>query len=125
MNSNPGREILKNVLKFGVNTEYKTDLITGMNFRQDGFTPLYIAAGKEHLKICELIINQVEDKNPAANCGNTPLHAATKNGNLEIFKLIRKFIEDMNPMNNDGETPLMLGAKNNHFEILKIPCKRK
>ena len=32
MNSNPGREILKNRLRFGVNTEYKTDLITSMNF---------------------------------------------------------------------------------------------
>ena len=32
MNSKPEREISKNVLEFDVNTEYKTDLITGMNF---------------------------------------------------------------------------------------------
>ena len=34
MNSKPEREISKNVLEFDVNTEYKTDLITGMNFRE-------------------------------------------------------------------------------------------
>ena len=34
MNSKPEREISKNVLEFDVNTEYKTDLITGMNFRK-------------------------------------------------------------------------------------------
>ena len=33
MNSKPEREISKNVLEFDVNTEYKTDLITGMNFK--------------------------------------------------------------------------------------------
>ena len=35
MNSKPEREISKNVLEFDVNTEYKTDLITGMNFSAD------------------------------------------------------------------------------------------
>ena len=42
MNSNPEREIFKNVLKFDVNTEYKTDLITGMNFSGSIYLGLYV-----------------------------------------------------------------------------------
>mgnify|MGYP001407960015 CR=1 FL=1 len=52
------------------------------------WTALMRAAAIGNLKICQMIIEKVEVKNPAKNDGNTVLHSAGKKGNLEIFKLI-------------------------------------
>ena len=65
-------------------------------------------------------MENVEEKNPAAKCGNTPLHAAAKNGNLEVFKLIASLVSNINPKNDKNETPLQIAAKNNQFDILGI-----
>ena len=72
-------------------------------------TPLHWAAKFGHLKVCELIIKNIEDptgeeedtdpdvgptpgmalaRNPKDCDGNTPLHFAVENGHNDIFDLI-------------------------------------
>ena len=51
MNSKPEREISKNVLEFDVNTEYKTDLITGMNFNKSGVQIRFRALFGQEVKV--------------------------------------------------------------------------
>merc|ERR1711974_344774 len=89
-----------------------------------GYTPLHEAAGAQyghrhksveakmryitlHVEICRLIMENVQDKNPAANnSGRTPLHSAASSGHLEICRFIIDNAQDKNPADNDGETPL-------------------
>ena len=77
------------------------------------------------MKICELIANEVEDKNPVTYHGNTPLHYAAENGNAEIFKVLINSFRDLSIKNNRGLTPFSLAVENNHNEILNIPFKFK
>ena len=43
---------------------------------------------KDHLQVCKLILENVDDKNPKKKDEWTPLHIAVKNCHLEVFKLI-------------------------------------
>ena len=81
-----------------------------------GFTPLHLAAQNGHMKICQLIIGNVADKNPKA-LGWTPLHFAAQKGQMEICKLILENITEKNPANMCGQTPKCLAIENGHEEI--------
>ena len=60
-------------------------------------TPLHYAAERGHLLLCELIIDNLDDKNPKGDWAKTPLHHATENGHFEICKLIIDNVDDKNP----------------------------
>ena len=81
-----------------------------------GFTPLHLAAQNGHLKICQLILGNVHDKNPKA-LGWTPLHFAAQKGQFEACKLILGYITEKNPKNMCGQTPKSLAIENGHQEI--------
>ena len=78
-----------------------------------------------HYEIFKLIIDYVDDKNPARHDGVTPLHMTAKKGYFEIFKLILQSLGknektpkvDRGP--NGGYTPLHIAAKNGHLGICK------
>ena len=57
-------------------------------------TPFHLAACRGHLEICQLIIENVKDKNPKDNYGCTPLHLAAWTGRLEIVELICRNVEE-------------------------------
>ena len=78
-------------------------------------TPYHLAAKGGWLKICELFVENNQDKNPKDDSGMTPLHYAARGGYLEICKLILSNVEDKYPQNNIGQTPLMLAAKHGHM----------
>ena len=105
-------------------------------------TPLHIAAVNGQLAVYELIMENVEDKNPclkkmasldlkiqrpnqlfcASECMTeyTPLHLAAKNGNFFICKLIIENVQGKNPPNNRMYTPLHCAAANGHYSIFKL-----
>ena len=86
-----------------------------------GLTPLCLAAYNGNLQICKMIIEKLDDKNPATGSDrNTPLHNAAKQGHFEICKLIIGKVVVKNPRNIDGETPLHHAAENCHFEICQL-----
>ena len=68
------------------------------------------------MKICQLIIGNVADKNPKA-LGWTPLHFAAQKGQMEICQLILENITEKNPANMCGQTPKSLAIENGHEEI--------
>lgn len=51
-------------------------------------TPLHFAAECGFLEICEMIMENMEEKNPQNNSWVTPLHEAASEGHLEVCKLI-------------------------------------
>ena len=63
------------------------------------------------VEICKMILEEVDDKNPAMDDGWTPLHLAAKNGHLEIYKLISKNVSVKNPKTNSGVTAQELASK--------------
>ena len=94
-----------------------------------GETPLHSAASNGNLKICEMIIEKLVDKNPAwissysrwdGYNNGTPLHRAAREGHFEICKLIIEKVVVKNPSNDRGVTPLHCAAENNHLEICKL-----
>jgi len=81
-------------------------------------TLLHHAAEKGHLLLCELIIDNVDDKNPKANWDTTPLHHAAANGHFEICQLIIDNVDDKNPKDWEKNTPLHNAAGNGHIEYV-------
>ena len=76
-----------------------------------GTTQLHIAAFRGYFDICQLILENVEEKNPANKMGKTPLHLAAQGGHLGIVQLIIKNVEQKNPPDEDGNTPLHYAAR--------------
>ena len=101
----------------------------------NGNTPFHLAAANGHLAICSFIIENIEDKNPAANVngctplhyaaehgnvnGCTPLHYAAEHGHLDVCKLILQNIQEKNPPADNG-TPLHLAARRGHLKICRL-----
>ena len=105
---------------------------TGKINSEDSYysTPLHYAIRNKHWLICELIIENILDKNPTVNphdqhistckSSNTLLHLAAEAGKLELCKLIVPKIEVKNPRKANGWTPLHFAAKNGHIEICRL-----
>ena len=53
----------------------------------DGITPLHWAAERGSLKLCQLIIAHVDDKNPMDRFGRTPEDLASGSGHSTVAKL--------------------------------------
>ena len=88
-----------------------------------GRTPLHCAASYGNLKICNMIIEKVDDPNPFPKyLDDTPLHLAARNGHFEICKLIveNSKVLDKNPRNNSGETPLHYASDYGHLEVCQL-----
>ena len=80
------------------------------------WTAFHKAAEDGHLSICQLIIENSENKNPTDRYGLTPLHLAAENGHLSICELIINNVSDKNPeCTKDRKTPLHIAAKSGHL----------
>ena len=98
---------------------YIAFLLVDMNpAANDVYTPLHLAAENGHTSVCQLIIDNVQEKNPMNRYENTPLHSAAVHGHFETFKMLFDRAEDKNtiyPM-----APLHFAAWKGHFEIAKL-----
>ena len=82
------------------------DDINPKNHLNSGGSPLHTAAFYGYYDMCKLIIDKIEDKNPASDLGGwTPLHSAAQYGHVDICKMIVSYLDDKNPSSNDGTTP--------------------
>ena len=70
------------------------------------------------MAVYQLIMENVEDKNPKDNNGWKPLHSAAWNGHMPVCQLIMENIEDKNPKDNNGWTPLDYAASNGHLATI-------
>ena len=64
--------------------------------------------------ICNLMLDNMETKNPTCRIFGTALHRVTSDDNLRMFKLIYEKIENKSPKDTFGSenTPLHIAAKN-------------
>ena len=101
--------------KYGSIEIYKriTDDLENKNppCNQENWTPLHLAALKNHIELFEFIIKKVTKKNPTDNFGTTPLHFAAEKGHLDICKIIIDHVEEINPSDKEGGTPLILATQ--------------
>ena len=75
---------------------------------QHGFSILSKAAYCGYLEVCELIIKDLEKKNPRDQIsGATPLHHAAKRGHFEVCELFLKNVQNLEIYQQDrfGNTP--------------------
>ena len=112
-------------------------------------TPLHFAADRGHLAAYQLIMENIDNKNPLHLISDlmqwkymkreekhvfstkitTPLHLAAKNGHLSVCKLIIENVLDKNPTGPNIHwfrkqichwTPLHLAAHNGHFSVCEL-----
>ena len=86
----------------------------------NGFTPLHLAARYGYLNVCRLIIEKVEDKNPADSNGWTPLHWAAMTGQLDVCRLIINNVDNKHPVNNNRNTPKNLADLRGHIAVSQL-----
>ena len=83
-------------------------------------TPLHHAAELGLLEVCQLIMDNIEAKNPSGECGFTPLHWAAEHGQVEVCRLIMENIKNKNPGQDDNITPLHRAAENGRVEVCRL-----
>ena len=66
-----------------------------------GWTPLHLAAMFDYFDICNLIIKDIENQNPANRHGQTPLHLAAKYGHLKTSEFLMNLVDDKS-LENDN-----------------------
>jgi len=96
---------------------------TGLNENSEddrGWTAFHSAAFNNHLKLCQVIVQELKNKNPGNSAGLTPLHFAAYGGHLEICQLILKTVQDKNPGEKKGGTPLHSAASMGHYNVCNL-----
>ena len=85
-------------------------------------TPLHLAAVNGHSKICKMMMQCIDDKNPQTESKSkiTVLHIAATNNHFDVFKLIMENVKDKNPQDQYGKTPLHIAANKGHYEICEL-----
>ena len=87
------------------------------------WTAFHKAAEDGHLSICQLIIENSENKNPRDKNGWTPLHIAAAKGHLSTCGFIIKNVANKNPECIIGKTPLHCAAVNGHLSTCHLLIK--
>eukprot|EP01043_Picozoa_sp_COSAG02_P056420 COSAG02_NODE_6686_length_3420_cov_4.155074_2_plen_398_part_00 len=86
--------------------------------RQDGATPLHIAACQSHSEIVSSLVAAGADLNATRQDGSTPLHIAADKGHGEIVSGLVVAGAEVNTTARDGTTPLYIAAQNGHFDAV-------
>ena len=60
-------------------------------------SPIHIAADLGNLKLCQHIIDRIDDENPKDLKEETPLHWAAAKDHFDVCKLILENVSDKNP----------------------------
>ena len=68
----------------------------------------------------EIVILQIDDKNPTDMKQETPMHIAAENGYHEVIEIFLEILNDKNPPNANGWTPLHFAANKGHSECVRV-----
>ena len=88
-------------------------------------TPLHFAANSGQLGAYQLIMENIDNKNPAHFISRqmhpwTPFHLAAHNGHFSVCELLINNISEKNPGDHTGWTPLHSAAQNGHLRVVKL-----
>ena len=92
--------------------------------RDDGLTPLHLAATAGYAEIAGLLLRASANPNARAYDGSTPLHAAAEHGRLEIVRALLDHGASTKAMSDAGETPLHAAARKGHLEAAGLLLDR-
>ena len=87
--------------------------------RNDGATPLLMAAQNGHESVVRALIAKGVDVDATMNDGRTPLLMAAKNGHGAVVGALIAAGATMDAARNDGWTPLLMAAKNGHESVVR------
>ena len=100
--------------------------VAAQGFSSNPFEPLFRVRSlaeplhlQQHYAIVKLIIEKVQNKNPADYNGTTPLHCAALRGDIDLFNLILEHAANKNPNSPTHRTPLHLAAREGHVKVCK------
>lgn len=93
---------------------------TGFLQAKEYFSPIQLAVGLGHLKLCQFIISRTESVITSSG-GLTVLHMAAEAGHLDVFKLLFENADVKNPkQKTNGNTPLHEATENGHWQICEF-----
>ena len=93
--------------------------------RNNGTTPIYVAAQENHIEVVKLLMYSTNNPNEPCNDGTTPIFMAAYENHIEIVKLLMNTTENPNQARNDGATPLSIATQKNHLEIVQLLSQKE
>ncbi|MDB9924735.1 ankyrin repeat domain-containing protein [bacterium] len=88
--------------------------------RNDGETPLFIAAQNGHEAIVRVLIESGAGINKAMVDGETPLYSAAEKGHVAIVRVLIEAGADVNKGKVIGAMPLHVAAQNGHKMVVRV-----
>ncbi|KAG2487525.1 hypothetical protein HYH03_013806 [Edaphochlamys debaryana] len=87
--------------------------------RDDGTTPLILAAERGHTRVVRLLLEAGADMNAATEGGDTALSLAAAEGHTEVVRLLAEAGADVNAADEEGSAPLAVAAHRGHTEVVR------
>ena len=116
-------QLVKFLIDSGANFNFvaKTGLVSDEDNQSRSGTALHIAAGRNYIKIAEVLISQGANINAYDGSGDTPLHDAARIGSLDVAELLINNGADVNACDKfRGATPLHKAASRGHTNIAEL-----
>lgn len=95
--------------------------------KENGWTPLHVAAARGHESVAWLLLDQRADAAPKTTAGQTPLHLAAANGNLAVAELLLENdggADAAAAADDEGWYPLHIAAKYGHEAVVALLLDR-
>lgn len=91
----------------------------------DAWTPLFIAAGKGYPRMVRLLLDFGVDMDLASSSGWTPLFVAAAMGHLEVVRVLLQAGADVERADKFDRTPLSIATQNGHIKVVEALKERK
>ena len=85
---------------------------------------LILAAGRGHIEIVKLLLENGADVNSRTKDGDTALIVASKAGHTNVVKLLLERGADVNAKNRNGRMALMGATNQGHLNVVKLLLER-
>ncbi|XP_048239677.1 uncharacterized protein LOC124137298 [Haliotis rufescens] len=106
----------------GGNNSIVSQLVSPSNIntrRQNGLTPIMIAAVKGHQSVFDLLVSKQADLSLVDNDGDSVLHLACEGGNKSIVSQLVS-PSNINTRGQNGLTPIMIAAVKGHQSVFDL-----